>query len=119
VILIEREGGLDGWTFNGWFLQPMRDLRGALVFDGFELIDYDSQLTRRWRFDGTGITSNTTTERLWCLDAGMLFRPQAPSRDTWRWNGTDLVQVADPRPDHWRASEDVPLLVIAYAAGLL
>jgi hypothetical protein len=120
MILIERESdGAEGWTFDGWFLRPVRNVRGPLVFDGFDLTDYDAYGTRRWRFDGERVTLDASMQVLWQLDAGTLARPRLSRSDAWRWDGRSLTQVADARPDLWRATDEVPLLVIMFAACLL
>lgn len=120
MILILRESDAsERWTYNGWFLQPLWDRRGALVFDGVELIDYDREHTRRWSFDGSLITERTEASPLWLLEDGVLSRPEGHPPDAWRWDGLRLSQVSEAKPDVWRATEEVPLLVIAFAASLL
>lgn len=120
MIVIERASdGAEGWTFDGWFLRPIRDTRGALVFDGSDLIDYDPLQPRRWSFDGCRVTPGAPDTILWQLDAGVLSRPLSPRSSAWLWDGKTLAQMDNIHPDVWRATDSVPLLVILFAAGLL
>ena len=121
MILIQREGcdGTEGWTFDGWFLRPVRDARGALIFDGNDLVDLDPAADRRWQFDGARVTLRPDLTVLWQFENGWLFRPSAPQLARWRFDGRTLAQASDLRPEAWLATGDTPLLVIIYVAALL
>ena len=120
VILIERDGDPKaGWTFDGWFLRPLFDRGDSLVFDGVELIDFHPLANRRWRFDGRDLWLQPGPEVLWRLEAGVLSKPGVLVVASWQFDGSTLEQVSDIRPDRWRADAEVPVLVMAFVAGLL
>ena len=121
VISIRREGGHSSqeWTFDGWFLLPARTVRPPLIFEGGDLADFAPDSLRRWHFDGRDITLSPEQAALWRLHNGLVYNPAEPSAPRWQFDGSTLEQDTEIWPDRWLSTSEVPLLVIAFVAGLL
>ena len=119
---ISRKGGVpaEAWRFDGVLLRSEANDCPLLILEGLEaFLCLDDRPGWCWRIDDNAIVRFPDAKPLWCLDDGGLHRAARPVETRWRFDGRSLEQHASLRPDRWEATADVPLLVIAFAAGLL